>query len=124
MLTLATSEVLLMYPTQRTIPSSWRTRAAHALGRLWHGSPPLTVVGTLMLVVAVPSLVGVFVDPRVITGAPAWLKPFKFAISTAIYSLTLAWVFGFLTDWPRVRRIVGWTTAVVFMVEVDRKSVV
>ncbi len=71
-----------------------------------------------MLVVAVPSVVGVFVDPRIITGAPAWLKPFKFAISTAIYSLTLAWVFGFLTDWPRMRRIVGWTTAVVFVLEV------
>ena len=71
-----------------------------------------------MLVAAVASLVGVFVDPRVITGAPAWLKPFKFAISTAVYSLTLAWIFGFLTDWPRVRRVVGWTTAIVFVLEV------
>ena len=71
-----------------------------------------------MLVVAVPSLVGIFVDPRIITGAPAWLKPFKFAISTAIYSLTLAWIFGWLTDWPRMRRVVGWTTAVVFVLEV------
>ena len=58
------------------------------------------------------------VDPRIITGAPAWLKPFKFAISTAIYSLTLAWIFGWLSDWPRVRRVVGWTTAIVFVLEV------
>ena len=58
------------------------------------------------------------VDPRIITGAPAWLKPFKFAISTAIYSLTLAWIFGWLPDWPRVRRVVGWTTAIVFVLEV------
>ncbi len=71
-----------------------------------------------MLVVAVPSLIGIFVDPRIITGAPAWLKPFKFAISTTIYSLTLAWIFGWLTDWPRVRRVVGWTTAIVFVLEV------
>ncbi len=89
-----------------------------ALDRLWRGSPPLTAVGLVMLVAAVASLVGVFVDPRVITGAPAWLKPFKFAISTAVYSLTLAWIFGFLTDWPRVRRVVGWTTAIVFVLEV------
>ena len=27
-----------------------------------------------MLVVAVPSLVGIFVDSRIITGAPAWLR--------------------------------------------------
>jgi hypothetical protein len=86
--------------------------------RLWQASPPLTAVGTLMLLVAVPSLVGIFADPRIITGAPAWLKPFKFAVSAAAYSLTLAWIFGWLTDWPRMRRIVGWTTAVVFVLEV------
>lgn len=88
------------------------------LSRMWRSSPPLTAVGVLMLVVAIPSAIGIIVDPRVITGAPAWLKPFKFATSTAIYSLTLAWVFGYLTDWPRMRRIVGWTTAAVFVLEV------
>jgi hypothetical protein len=71
-----------------------------------------------MLVAAGASLVGMLVDPRIISGAPAWLKPFKFAISTAIYSLTLAWIFGWLSDWPRVRRVVGWTTAIVFVLEV------
>jgi hypothetical protein len=71
-----------------------------------------------MLVVAVASLVAMLVDPRVITGAPAWLKPFKFAISTAIYSLTLAWIFGIVSEWPRVRRVVGWLTAIVFVLEV------
>jgi hypothetical protein len=71
-----------------------------------------------MLVVAGASLVGVLVDPRIITGAPAWLKPFKFAVSTAIYSLTLAWIFGWLSDWPRLRRGVGWATAVGFVLEV------
>ena len=86
--------------------------------RLWHSSPPLTAVGLLMLVAALASLVGLVVDPRVITGAPAWLKPFKFAVSTAIYSLTLAWIFGSLSSWPRVRRAVGWVTAVVFVLEV------
>ena len=72
-----------------------------------------------MFFVAIASLVGIVVDPRVITGVPAWLKPFKFAISTSIYSFTLAWVFGWLADWPRVRRVVGWTTAIVFVLEVS-----
>ncbi len=106
-----------MHSMSRTLPPSARTRAAF-LHSLWRGSPPLTAVGLLMLAVAVPSLIGVFVDPRIITGAPAWLKPFKFAISTAVYSLTLAWIFQWLTGWPRVRRIVGWTTAIVFVLEV------
>jgi hypothetical protein len=95
-----------------------RTGAANLLNTIWRASPPLTAVGLLMLVVAAASLVGVFLDSRIITGAPAWLKPFKFAISTAVYSLTLAWIFQWLTDWPRVRRIVGWTTAIVFVLEV------
>jgi hypothetical protein len=107
-----------MDSTESAVPPAARTRAAALLGRLWRNSPPLTAVGLLMLVVAVASLVGLVADPRVITGAPAWLKPFKFAISTAIYSLTLAWVFGWLSDWPRVRRVVGWTTAIVFVLEV------
>jgi len=93
-------------------------RAADLLDRLWRASPPLTAVGLLMVVVAGASVVGMLVDPRVITGAPAWLKPFKFAVSTAVYSLTLAWIFGWLPDWPRARRVVGWTTAIVFVLEV------
>ena len=93
-------------------------RAAALLDRLWRASPPLTAVGLLMVVVAGASVVGMLVDHRVITGAPAWLKPFKFAVSTAVYSLTLAWIFGWLPDWPRVRRVVGWTTAIVFVLEV------
>jgi hypothetical protein len=88
------------------------------LARLLRSSPPLVAVGASMLVVAVAALLGVLVDPRVIGGAPAWLKPFKFAISTAVYSLTLAWVFLYLRDWPRLRRVVGWTTAMVFVFEV------
>ena len=99
-------------------PRAARYGITRAIAHLWQASPPLTAVGLLMVVVAIPSLVGVFVDPRLITGAPAWLKPLKFALSTTIYSLTLAWVFGFLTDWPRMRRFVGWTTAIVFVLEV------
>ena len=95
-----------------------KSTVAAQFERLWRGSPPLAAVGTLMLAVAGASVVAMLVDPRVITGAPAWLKPFKFAVSIAIYSLTLAWIFGYLSDWPRVRRIVGWVTAIVFVLEV------
>ena len=54
----------------------------------------------------------------VITGAPAWLKPTKFAVSTAIYAFTLAWLFTWIPDWTRTRRLVGIGTAVVMLVEV------
>ena len=107
-----------MNSTPRAVRSPAGAGAAALLDRLWRGSAPLTAVGALMLVVAGASVIGMLVDPRIITGAPAWLKPFKFAVSTALYSLTLAWIFGWLSDWPRVRRVVGWTTAIVFVLEV------
>ena len=107
-----------MNSTTRGDTAGAGTGVAALLERLWQTSPPLTAVGTLMIAAAGASLVGLLVDPRMIMGAPAWMKPLKFAISTAVYSLTLAWIFGYLSDWPRARRIVGWTTAIVFLLEV------
>jgi hypothetical protein len=115
---MATFEEPGMNPTSSAVRFAAGTPAAALFDRLWRASPPLTVVGLLMLVVAGASVVAMLADPRVITGAPAWLKPFKFAISTAIYSITLAWIFGWLPEWRRVRGVVGWTTASVFVLEV------
>jgi hypothetical protein len=88
------------------------------LQQLWQSDRPLTGAGLVLLVVLVPSLLGLWVDPRTITGVPAWLKPAKFAFSTALYSLTLAWIFTYLREWPRTRRFVGRTTAAVVLLEV------
>ena len=66
---------------------------------------PLTATGLLMFVALAASLAGLWLDPRVITGMPAWLKPAKFAISIAIYALTLVWVFTYLPGWTRMRRV-------------------
>ena len=86
--------------------------------RLWRTDRPLTGSAVVMLGALVGFLVGMALDPRVITGAPAWLKPAKFAASTAIYMFTLAWVFTYLSDWPRVRRLVSWASATIFVAEV------
>jgi hypothetical protein len=104
--------------TPRIIRFTSRAGVVALFDRLWNASPPLAAVGVLMIVVAGVSAIGLLVDSRIITGAPAWLKPLKFAISTGVYSLTLAYIFGLLPDWPRVSRIVGWTTAIVFVLEV------
>jgi hypothetical protein len=93
-------------------------RLQPAAARLWSASAPLTAVGAVMLLAFVLSAAGMAIDPRHITGVPAWLKPAKFAISTAIYSLTLAWMFTYLPEWRRTRRLVGWTTAMIFVLEV------
>jgi hypothetical protein len=70
-----------------------------------------------MLGVLALAVIGLAVDPRVVTGAPVWLKPAKFAGSIAIYAFTLAWMFTYLDRWPRARRIVEWTTAVAMVIE-------
>src|SRR6266542_633356 len=80
--------------------------------RLWKASPPLTATGMMMIAVLAGTLIGLAVDPRTITGAPAWLKPAKFAASIAIYTLTLAWIFSLIPQFARTCRVVGWTTAV------------
>src|SRR5262245_25298809 len=88
------------------------------LSRLWRSDRALTATGLLMLGGCAAFLVGISMDPRAITGAPACLKPTKFAISTAIYAFTLAWVFTCLSEWPRLRRLVGRGTAAIFILEV------
>lgn len=79
---------------------------------------PLEFVTWLMAVLGLLFAVLMLADPRVIEGAPAWLKPLKFAVSTAIYSATLAWVLRYLPDWPRLARQAAVVTAWVFVAEV------
>ena len=70
--------------------------------RLWRTDPVLVGTGLFLAALTVPFGLGLLLDPRIITGAPAWLKPLKFAVSTAIYTFTLAWVFTFLPAWPPI----------------------
>jgi hypothetical protein len=85
--------------------------------RAWETNRPLAFVGTLMLLTLAVALVGIFVDPRVVTGAPAWLKPAKFAVSISIYSFTLLWLLTFVRGRPRLVRLVSWATAIGLGVE-------
>lgn len=87
------------------------------LRRAWAFSPPLTFAGVAMLLTLSVSLAGVLLDPRVITGAPAWLKPAKFAISIAIYCFTLLWLLTFVRGRPRLVRLVAWSTAIALGLE-------
>lgn len=87
------------------------------LGRAWSFSRPLTFVGVAMVLTLVAALAGVLFDPRVITGAPAWLKPAKFAISISIYCFTLLWLLTFVRGRPRLVGLVAWATAIALGIE-------
>ena len=91
---------------------------ARLITRLWRGSAPLTFTGLLMIAALAVAVIGLVIDSRTITGAPAWLKPAKFAISITIYTFTLAWIFSLIPTWVKTRRIVEWTTAIVMVLEV------
>ncbi|MBQ0978073.1 hypothetical protein [Micromonospora sp. M61] len=66
----------------------------------WHR--PLMFLVYAMAALAVVCAVGIVVDPRVLVGAPIWLKPFKFAVSFVLYGVTLAWMLSLL---PRRSRL-------------------
>ena len=86
-------------------------RSKNLVSRLWQTDAPLTGTGLLMLAVLAASLDRTRRSIRATSRrCPAWLKPAKFATSIAIYALTLAWVFTYLPEWVKTRRIVGWTT--------------
>ncbi|RLP92039.1 hypothetical protein [Micromonospora sp. CV4] len=89
-------------------------RAAH-----WHR--PLMVFVYAMAVLTVISAVGILVDSRVLTGAPIWLKPFKFAVSFVVYGTTLAWMLSLL---PRRSRIAEWAGTVIVAMAVIEMVVI
>jgi hypothetical protein len=94
------------------------TRLRATLMFLRQVDPFLTTVGLAMAAAALLAMVGLGIDHRVIGGSPAWLKPLKFGVSTAIYCLTLVWVFSYLPDWPGTRRWVSLITGIIILIEV------
>src|SRR4051794_28309800 len=89
-------------PTPQPFPTQGLFRTA------WRLNPPLTALVIGMMVTLIVFLFGLAVDPRVITGAPARLKPAKFALSIAIYGATLIWLLSFIPDRPRLVSIISW----------------
>ena len=84
---------------------------------LWRANLPLTVTALVSVALLAITIVGVIVDPRVITGAPAWVKPMKFAVSTAIYCATLAWLLGFVQGHRRLVALVGYASSLSLIAE-------
>jgi hypothetical protein len=65
---------------------------------------PLVVLAASMAVLSAVAAIGMIFDDRTLVNTSIWAKPFKFMVSIAIYSLTLAWMISLL---PKARRW-GW----------------
>jgi hypothetical protein len=97
--------------------SSERPGPLALLRRAWALNAPLTLLGVVMVGTLLAALVGLVVDNQVITGAPAWLKPAKFAISITIYCFTFVYLLQFVRGHKRLVAIVANVTAVALLVE-------
>ncbi len=73
-----------------------------AFSEVFRRQPTLAALGLVFGLLFLPAMAGVVIDPRTLDGAPVWLKPAKFLLSTSVYAFTLAWFFGYIA--PQTRR--------------------
>jgi hypothetical protein len=78
--------------------------------------PGMAFTGLLAVAMVAASLLGAVLDPKVITGEAAWIKPAKFGVSFAVYAATLIWMLSLLQP-GRWVRLAGTLTAAGFSVE-------
>jgi hypothetical protein len=93
---------------------TWST----ALAAGFASAPALTVLGFIMAADLVLAMCGLVVDRRLITGAPAWLKPAKFAFSTMIAAWSFAFCIASTRIWPRFTRTLNVILAGALLLEI------
>jgi hypothetical protein len=74
------------------------------------GHPGLYWLAVAMAALSVLTAVLVVADPRVLLGAPLWVKPLKFSLSIMLLSAALAWMLARLPG--RAMRRTGWLIVV------------
>ena len=88
----------------------------------WQVNAPITMFGVATTLFTVAAVAGLFSDPRIIVGQPAWLKPVKFGVSIAMYSFSIIWLLGFVrAEKPWIKRTLKaftWIVIVVFTAEI------
>jgi hypothetical protein len=91
---------------------------SNRLRKLFAAAPGLTILGFIMAADLVFTLCGLVVDRRVITGAPAWLKPAKFALSTMIASWSFAYCIASTRIWRSFTRALDIALAAGLAIEI------
>lgn len=99
--------------TSTAVPSLSDAPARHRA--LWRGV--LTAALVVSALVLAVSVLGLLLDPRTIAGAPAWAKPAKFGLSSALYVLGLRYVLDRLDGAPRRTALIAVGVAVALGLE-------
>ncbi|AOP35522.1 hypothetical protein A0128_17755 [Leptospira tipperaryensis] len=90
------------------------------INKLFHQSktnPPLFwngIIVALSLFILLPAL---FIDQRLVTNAPIWLKPVKFAVSTSVYSFTLVWILQYIQGNEKTIQKLSWVITIMLIIE-------
>ena len=100
-----------------TVPPTSSFNAQQWFQALRKSHAPMIALAVLCAGLAVFFTAGIFLDPRYITAQPAWLKPLKFAISTALYFISMAWLLSHLPR-SRLKSIASNTIAVMLTLEI------
>jgi len=84
------------------------------LNKVLRGQPALAACGLALLFIIAPLLLTYTLETRTVLDTNVWLKPIKFALSLALYTLTLSWFASYLSDeFTQNRRFVLLTKVVV-----------
>ena len=102
----------------RTTLRAMARTIAGPVGELRRRDPVLSAVAAINAVLFGAFAVGTAVDPMVVNGEPAWLKPAKFAGSIALVCATLGWLGVHLPVDPDVRRRVSRIVGVGLLLEI------
>ena len=95
-----------------------RTSLREQISRLWAFNWPLTLSVLVYLVLTPVYIVAAIADPRLITGAPAFVKPLKFVVSIGIYSATFLWLLTLVEGRRRWVQIAANVTSIGMLVEI------
>ena len=85
---------------------------------LFFASPMLVLTAAVMALDLVVCVLGLLFDHTVITGAPVWVKPTKFAVSTGLYALSLVVIIRYTPIWKRTLRTIEFLIGLALMVEI------
>jgi len=88
---------------------------------MYRWSPVMMRMAAVCAALLGVSLIGLLIDDRMITGAPAWLKSAKFGASTAIYLLTMTWM---VRDLPTSRTVRVTTSLIAWLLALETTVIV
>jgi hypothetical protein len=86
------------------------------LKELYNRDQLLTLTGCLQVLIFICMLALIFIDSRTLLGIDIWIKPMKFAISIAIYTLTLAVITKYVRQ-RGIQKLVSYMTSIGFFLE-------